>query len=122
MTINISGNVNYYLKKESWTMKEHDEWIKYLVSLHNRTETIELLEMYYERGYRYVAREDDCFLLLFGNKPKKFVKDGFWGYTDQDLKQENVISAQPLKNKDITEISFRDRSATLIHDFIKKEV
>lgn len=84
----------------------------------NRQETIELLKLYYDKGFRYVVRDPEIkVLVLFSLKPKKYRKEEFWGYVNVD--DPKVIPCQVIFNTDITEIRWVNRCPTLISEFIK---
>lgn len=83
----------------------------------NREEVIQFLEMHRSK-YQYIVREPDApFLLLFSLKPKKYKPENFWGYYN-----ENAAGVEPaiiIDNTDITEISWSNRSATKIEDWLE---
>lgn len=86
----------------------------------NRQEAIGLLKKYYEKGFRYVARDPESkVLVLFSLKPKKYRKEEFWGYVNVD--DPKTIPCQVIFNRDITEINWRNRSPVSIEDFLNKE-
>jgi len=71
------------------------------------------------KGYTHVARDEGSqYLICFSLKPKKYRDIEAWGYVNSDL--SDAFMAYPIKNTDITEISWTDRSATLILDFVNK--
>lgn len=89
------------------------------LQLQTREQVIKSLQDLYAEGYRYVVREKDMqWLLCFSLKPKKYREFEGWGYVDPDV--TGVITAYPIKNTDITEINWTNRSATLIEDFLSK--
>lgn len=83
----------------------------------NREEVIQFLETHRSK-YQYIVREPDApYLLLFSLKPKKYKRENFWGYDD-----ENAMGVEPaihVDNTDITEISWSNRSATKIEDWLE---
>jgi hypothetical protein len=58
------------------------------------------------------------YLTCFSIKPKKYRDTEAWGYVDPDMPE--AIPAYPIGNTDIAEISWSNRSATLIADFLAK--
>lgn len=77
---------------------------------------IALMDLY-EKGYRYVVRDkEDNYLSCFSLKPKKYRDTESWGYVDPD--ERKTMMAYPIKNTDITEINWSNRSAMLISDFL----
>lgn len=86
----------------------------------NRLEVIEKLKELHERGYRYVVRDKDMpILLCFSLKPKRYRDTHSWGYVDAYDKK--ALPAFPIRNTDITEINYNNRSAMLIEEFISNE-
>lgn len=89
------------------------------LELNTRDETLAILQRLYERGYRYVVREKEMsYLVCFSLKPKRFMELEIWGYPN--VEASGVVPAYPIKNEDITEINWNNRSATLIYDFLTK--
>ncbi|BAQ11471.1 DNA topoisomerase domain protein [Bacillus sp. OxB-1] len=87
------------------------------MNLNNREETITLLKELNEKGYQYVVRDEDMpYLCCFSLKPKKYLDINGWGYIDPDAPK--AMMAYAIKNTDITEISWSNRSATSITDFL----
>lgn len=73
----------------------------------------------YEKGYKYVVRDKESeFLSCFSLKPKRYRDLESWGYLNPD--EPKAMMAYPIKNTDITEINWSNRSATLILDFLNK--
>lgn len=98
---------------------DYDQW-------NTRSRTIERIKFFAKHGFKYVVRDENSnFLTLFSIKPKRYTKygDGFWGYPDGAMQRKdlNCIPAQLIKNRDITEISYHNKSATLIKDFLKQQ-
>lgn len=89
------------------------------IRLKNRTDTTKELKKYFDRGFRYVVRDlDGDHLVLFSLKPKKYMDLESWGYVNEwDPK---AIPCQIIANTDITEINWKNRSATLIEEFLNK--
>ncbi len=82
-----------------------------------RTQAIEKMKELYERGYRYVVRDKEMpYLVCFSLKPKRYRELESWGYKDADISK--ALPAYPIKNTDVKEINFNNRSATLIEDFV----
>jgi hypothetical protein len=98
------------------------DWEKRLydsIRLKNRTDTTKELKKYFDRGFRYVVRDlEGEWLVLFSLKPKKYMDLESWGYVNEF--DPEVIPCQIIRNTDITEINWKNRSAVLIEDFIKK--
>lgn len=85
--------------------------------LNSRKQVIEILKDMQKRGYKYVVRDSEGeYLVCFSLKPKRYMDCEGWGYVDPT--EKGVIPAYPIKNTDITEINFKNRSAKLIADFI----
>lgn len=83
-----------------------------------REEVVELLKDISEKGYKYVVRDKDMpFLSCFSLKPKRYREIESWGYVNENA--TGALPAYPIKNKDITEINYNNRSATLISDWLK---
>lgn len=84
----------------------------------SRLEVMEELKELYKKGYRYIVRDKDMpSLLCFSLKPKRYRDMESWGYVDGDA--HGVLPAYPIKNRDIAEINYNNRSATLIEDFLE---
>lgn len=98
------------------------DWEKRLydsIRLKNRTDTTKELKKYFDGGFRYVVRDlDGKHLVLFSLKPKKYMDLESWGYVNEF--DPKAIPCQTIRNTDITEINWKNRSAVLIEDFIKK--
>jgi hypothetical protein len=93
--------------------------IRESIRLKNRADTIKDLKRYFERGFRYVVRDlDGEYLVLFSLKPKKYMDYEIWGYVNEY--DPKAIPCQIIKNTDITEINWKNRSATLLEDFLNK--
>lgn len=89
------------------------------IRLKNRADTMEELKKYYDRGFRYVVRDlDGEHLVLFSLKPKKYMDLESWGYVNEF--DPKAFPCQIIRNTDIAEINWKNRSAVLIKDFIKK--
>ena len=90
---------------------------KSITQMHSRKEIVEVLKQLYEKGYRYVVRDKDMpYLVCFTLKPKRYSDIESWGYVNPN--ESGVMGAYPIKNKDITEINYSNRSATSITDFL----
>lgn len=86
--------------------------------IQNRQQTIELLKLFLEKGYRWIVREPGAdHLLLFSLKPKKYMKIESWGYENENLPGAKM--AEIIKNTDITEIRWQNRQPTDLEQFIK---
>lgn len=91
-----------------------------LFQINTRKETIEILKHLHGKGYRYVVREQESpYLVCFSLKPKRFMELEIWGYVN--VEANGVMMAYPIKNEDITEINWNNRSATLITDFLEEK-
>ena len=95
---------------------DYDQW-------NTRARTIERIKFFTKYGFKYVVRDENSdFLTLYSIRPKRYTTygDGFWGYTDHALQHNsrNSIPAQSIKNRDITEINYHNKRATLISDFL----
>lgn len=89
-----------------------------VMSENTRSEVIDLLINLHERGYLYVVRDKDMpYLLCFSLKPKRYRDTESWGYVNPD--EKGALPAYPIKNIDITEINYSNKSATLIMDLLK---
>lgn len=87
-------------------------------SVNNRKQAIDLLKQLQEKGYGYVVRDNEMpYLICFSLKPKKYRDTESWGYVNPDVM--GAKSAYPIKNTDISEVNWNNRSATLISDFLK---
>ena len=101
------------------TNKKWEDRIEEYLRVKSREEVIGELKKYYKKGYRYVVRDFNCcYLSLFSIKPKRFRDLESWGYANPNA--HGVLMAESIKNYDITEINYKNRSATLIADFIKR--
>lgn len=84
-----------------------------------RSDAIEKLKELHKRGYRYVVRDKDMpYLLCFSIKPKRYRDIESWGYVDPN--RQGVLPAYPIRNVDVTEIHYNNKSAMLIEDFIER--
>lgn len=71
-------------------------------------------------GYHYLVRdEDSSYLSCYSLKPKKYRDTTSWGYVDPDAK--NAMMVYPIKNTDITEINWSNKSAISILDFFNAQ-
>ncbi|MGM0295088.1 hypothetical protein [Enterococcus sp. AZ034] len=98
---------------------EWEDQVKESIRLKNRADTLKELKKYFDRGFRYVVRDlEGEWLVLFSLKPKKYMDLESWGYVNES--DPKAIPCQIIRNTDITEINWKNRSAVLIKDFIKK--
>lgn len=82
-----------------------------------RDQVIEMLSTLYEKGYRYVVRDKNSkYLSCFSLKPKRYRDLGIWGYVNPDM--DDTLMAYPIKNEDMDEINWTNRSAKLISNII----
>jgi hypothetical protein len=96
-----------------------EDRVKEYVRVKNRADALKELKKFYDRGFRYVVRDlDGEHLVLFSLKPKKYLDLESWGYVNEC--DPKAIPCQIIRNTDITEINWKNRSAVLIGDFIKK--
>lgn len=96
---------------------EFPEQEKSKFQMHTRKEVIKVLKRLYEEGYRYVVRDKDMpVLCCYSLKPKRYMDMEAWGYVN--ALSIGAMMAYPIKNKDVTEINYLNRSATLISDFL----
>lgn len=88
-----------------------------MFELKSRPQVIEKLKTMHDRGYRWVVRDKDMpYLCCYSIKPKRYRDIDAWGYADPYAR--GAVPAYPIKNTDITEINYNNRSATAIYDFI----
>lgn len=91
----------------------------WVTELSDRKNTLIWLERAYELGYRYVVRElDSEYLNCYSLKPKRYLMDNDWGYTLKDQESREALPAAIIKNEDMKEINYSNRSATLITELI----
>ena len=92
----------------------------------SRADVMEWLKAKYEKGFRYVVRDEenanrsDAWLVIFSMKPKKYTDDGCWGYREKDFNDIESMPAEVIKNTDMVEINWNNRSATDIESLLKK--
>lgn len=87
------------------------------IRLKNRTDATKELKKYFDRGFRYVVRDlDGDHLVVFSLKPKKYRDLESWGYVNEC--DPKAIPCQIIRNTDITEINWKNRSAVLIENFL----
>lgn len=92
----------------------------------SREEVMAWLKVKYEKGFRYVVRDEenanrsDAWLVIFSMQPKKYMDDGCWGYREKDFNDIESMPAEVIKNTDILEISWDNRSATDIEKLLAK--
>lgn len=83
-----------------------------------RSQVYKTLKYLYEKGYRYVVRDKEMpYLTCFSVKPKRYRDLEIWGYVKPG--DENALMAYPIKNTDITEIHWNNRSAMPISHYCK---
>lgn len=88
------------------------------LKIHLSDEQREDLEKNYKKGYRYAVQENDNHgILLFSLKPKKYTRDGFWGYQEKDLESVDALPAFPLSFQ-VDCIKWTNRQATLISELL----
>ena len=92
----------------------------------SRDEVMEWLNVKYEKGFRYIARDEenanrsDAWLVIFSMKPKKYMDDGCWGYREKDFNDIESMPAEVIKNTDMLEISWNNKSATDLEKLLAK--
>ena len=95
------------------------EAIEDYLRLKNRQEAILQMKIYMQMGFEYVVRDLDMdWLVFFSLKPKKYRSLEIWGYVDGSSPE--ALPCKVIKNTDITEISWKNRSPMLISDFLEK--
>lgn len=91
----------------------------YYSEIQDRKKVLNQLERAYDEGFRYVVRgEESMFLCLFNHKPKRYTEYKDWGYTQKDIDNEKSMPAHPIKNTDMIEINYSNKSATTIASLI----
>lgn len=93
-----------------------------LLAICTKEEVIERLKVLNKRGYRYVTRDGSGWLFVYSHKPKKYMKDGQWGYRLEDLDKPDALPAEPIANEDMPEIAWKNRYPILIIDLIEGEL
>ena len=92
----------------------------------SREEVMAWLNVKYEKGFRYIARDEenvnrsDAWLVIFSMKPKKYMDDGCWGYREKDFNDIESMPAEVIKNTDMLEISWNNKSATDLEKLLAK--
>ena len=92
----------------------------------SRADVMEWLKEKYEKGFRYVVRDEEnanrseAWLVIFSMKPKKYMDDGCWGYREKDFNDIESMPAEVIKNTDMLEINWNNRSATDIEKLLTK--
>lgn len=90
----------------------------FINQLNTREKTEVVLMDLFEKGYRYVVRDKEMnYLSCFSLKPKKYRDTESWGYTNPD--DPRAMAAYLIKNTDITEINWTNKSASLISDYLE---
>ena len=91
----------------------------------NRDEVMRWLKAKYEKGFRYVVRDEenanrsDAWLVIFSMKPKRYMDDGCWGYRERDFDNIESMPAEIIRNSDMHEISWNNRSPTDLEKLLK---
>lgn len=81
-------------------------------------ELIKTLQDLHEKGYRYLAQDNDIdALCCFSLKPKKYNEIESWGYINPDA--QGVLPAYPILKADIPNVKWSNRSATLIESYLE---
>lgn len=85
--------------------------------LHSREQALAKLQALYGRGYRYVARDkDSIYVHCYSLQPKKYRDIEGWGYADPEAPE--VLPAFAIRNNDLMEINWGNRSAVLIEEIL----
>lgn len=88
-----------------------------VIDTKTREQVIDMLSSLYEKGYRYVVRDKNSkYLLCYSLKPKRYRDLGIWGYVNPEM--DEALMSYPIKNEDMDEINWNNRSAKLIIDII----
>lgn len=88
----------------------------------SRDEVMKWLRERYEEGFRYVVRDpDNVWLTVYSMKPKKYTGDEGWGYRESDFNDIESMPAKIIKNTDMPEINWNNKSATDLERLLKKE-
>lgn len=91
----------------------------HITEVHVREQMVIILNQLYEKGYRYVVRDKEAlYLSCYSLKPKKYRDMESWGYKNPQA--QGAAMAYPIRNTDIKEINWTNRSAMPISDFINK--
>ena len=87
-----------------------------------REQVLEWLRVKYDKGFRYVVRDcvNDTWLVIYSMKPKRYMDDGCWGYREKDFNDIESMPAEVIKNTDMLEISWNNKSATDIEKLLAK--
>lgn len=87
-----------------------------------REQVMEWLRVKYDKGFRYVVRDcvNDTWLVIYSMKPKRYMDDGCWGYREKDFNNIESIPAEIIRNSDMLEIHWDNRSATDIEKLLAK--
>lgn len=89
--------------------------------VHSKEQVYKKLNALYGKGYRYVVRDkDSVYIHCYSLKPKKYRDLEGWGYVDPD--GPDVLPAYPIKNNDLAEISWGNRSAVLIEKLFRGNI
>lgn len=105
------------MNQARWASLEQENRIREFLRLKNRTDALKELKKYLDRGFRYVVRDlEGEWLVLFSLKPKRYMDLEAWGYVNGD--DPKARPCQIIRNLDITEINWKNRSAVLIENFL----
>ena len=87
-----------------------------------REQVLEWLRVKYDKGFRYVVRDcvNDTWLVIYSMKPKRYMDDGCWGYREKDFNDIESMPAEVIKNTDMLEISWNNKSATDLEKLLAK--
>jgi hypothetical protein len=79
----------------------------------SQEEVMAWLKIRYEKGFRYVVRDEDSeWLTIYSMKPKRYMDESGWGYREKDFNDIESMPAEIIKNTDISEINWNNKSAT----------
>ena len=78
------------------------------------------LASFFQKSYKYIARDRDGMLFLFNNEPSKNEESGEWGYFTNCpvLGDYGDLNEYINPNKVFPHISWKDKKATLIEDIL----
>ena len=86
-----------------------------------REQVLEWLRVKYDKGFRYVVRDcvNDTWLVIYSMKPKRYMDDGCWGYRERDFDNIESMPAEIIRNSDMHESSWNNRSPTDLEKLLK---
>ena len=112
----MSDNVVKFPKKSAAQKYRESE----LFREKSREEVMTWLDGCYKEGFRFIVRDDESeWLTAYSMKPKKYMMDGCWGYRERDFDDIELMPALIIKNTDMQEINWNNRSATDLEKLLK---